>query len=89
MSCGGARTQDFTSPQFLITPPQANVLSPSTDLVTMTIGGNDDLLFASVVAACVTAAATTLGQGHPCQNLYGSHFDNLIDNSIHPKLVGR
>lgn len=44
VSCGGARTDDMTVPQPVRlgpNPAQFDALRPDTDLVTMTIGGND------------------------------------------------
>ncbi|WP_439377717.1 SGNH/GDSL hydrolase family protein [Amycolatopsis lexingtonensis] len=51
-SCGGATTTDFTQPQKLplggTNPPQFDRLTPTTDLVTVGIGGNDIGLAAAV-----------------------------------------
>lgn len=43
-TCGAATTPDMTSPQQVplgVNPPQFDALTPDTDLVTLTIGGND------------------------------------------------
>ncbi|MBP2192056.1 SGNH/GDSL hydrolase family protein [Nocardia goodfellowii] len=57
-SCGGAVTDDMTRPQVSRpatgNPPQFDQLSPSTDLVTVLIGGNDAGLAAAVLG-CITA----------------------------------
>jgi lysophospholipase L1-like esterase len=87
VSCGGATTSDYTSSQFVGVAPQLDALSPDTDLVTMTIGGNDEGLFADLIADCSTAAALTLGQGSPCKDAYGDTFVSTIRNSTYPKLV--
>ncbi|MBE1497730.1 lysophospholipase L1-like esterase [Amycolatopsis lexingtonensis] len=51
-SCGGATTTDFTQPQKLplggTNPPQFDRLTPTTDLVTVGVGGNDIGLAAAV-----------------------------------------
>lgn len=49
VTCSGAETGDFAGRQHAVLPPQYDALSPSTDLVTVTIGGNDvDLVQAAV-----------------------------------------
>jgi lysophospholipase L1-like esterase len=54
--CGGATTTDFTQPQKLplggTNPPQFDRLTPTTDLVTVGIGGND-IGLASAVTSCL------------------------------------
>jgi lysophospholipase L1-like esterase len=55
-SCGGATTTDFTQPQSLplggTNAPQFDRLTPTTDLVTVGIGGND-IGLASAVTKCL------------------------------------
>lgn len=87
VSCGGATTGDFAGKQFGVVAPQLNALSTSTDLVTMTIGGNDNNTFVSMIAACGSAGMATLGFGSPCKALYGDSFANSINNSTYPNLV--
>jgi lysophospholipase L1-like esterase len=87
VSCGGAQTKDFTTPQFPGVAPQLDALSTSTRLVTLTIGGNDGNVFVSTIAACGAAAATTAGQGNPCQRTYGNAFVDTINSSTYPNLV--
>ncbi|GAA1626348.1 SGNH/GDSL hydrolase family protein [Nocardia ninae] len=56
-TCGGAMTVNMTAPQQVplgVNPPQFDRLTPSTDLVTLEIGGNDAKL-AVTVQQCVTA----------------------------------
>jgi len=88
VTCGGAQTKDFAGSQYPGVAPQLDALSGSTKLVTMTIGGNDNNTFIDAILACGTAGAATLGFGHPCQSLYGSSFDDTIDSSTYPALVG-
>jgi GDSL-like Lipase/Acylhydrolase family len=87
VSCGGAQTKDFTTPQFPGVAPQLDALSTSTRLVTLTIGGNDENVFVNTIAACGAAAATTAGQGNPCQRTYGNAFVDTIDSSTYPNLL--
>lgn len=51
-TCGGATTVNMTAPQGS-NPPQFDRLTPTTDLVTLGIGGNDAKL-AATVTNCVT-----------------------------------
>jgi len=53
----------------------------------MTIGGNDNNVFIDAIADCGSAGLSTLGQGSPCKDRYGSSFDDTIRNSTYPALV--
>lgn len=50
-TCGGATLDDFWEPGRTGAPPQLEALDEDTDLVSMTIGGND-VGFAAVIVAC-------------------------------------
>lgn len=56
-TCGSAKTDDFAAPQELplggTNPPQYDRLTPTTDLVTVGIGGND-AGFAGAAMACIS-----------------------------------
>ncbi|WP_434450818.1 SGNH/GDSL hydrolase family protein [Lentzea sp. E54] len=41
VTCSGAKTEDFAGRQFGFVAPQYDALKPTTDLVSITIGGND------------------------------------------------
>ncbi|MGW6444674.1 SGNH/GDSL hydrolase family protein [Lentzea sp. NPDC055074] len=41
VTCSGAKTEDFSQRQFGFVKPQYDALKPTTDLVSITIGGND------------------------------------------------
>jgi lysophospholipase L1-like esterase len=68
-SCSGAETEDMTSPQGVDpdgpNPPQFDRLTPTTQIVTLQIGGND-IGFSSIARDCVS----TTNQGTPCQDRY-------------------
>ncbi|MFC5906875.1 SGNH/GDSL hydrolase family protein [Streptacidiphilus monticola] len=87
VTCGGAQTKDFAGSQYPGVAPQLDALSANTDLVTMTIGGNDNNTFIDAILACGSAGVVTLGLGHPCASIYGSSFDDTIDSSTYPALV--
>lgn len=87
VSCGGAKTDDFFGSQYPGLQPQLAALSPRTKLVTLMIGGNDENVFGSTVAACVAMGATTGYTGHPCQDRFGNSIADTINNETYPKLV--
>jgi lysophospholipase L1-like esterase len=70
-SCGGAVTGDMTAPQsvtFGTNPPQFDSLTADTDLVSVTIGGND-VGFSDIVTTCAELSFSN-PIGSPCK----SHF---------------
>jgi lysophospholipase L1-like esterase len=80
VSCSGADTANMTQPQVVplgINPPQLNALDPDTDLVTVSIGGNDDNVFGNLVGTCPTLRAED-PTGNPCQRHYTSDGVDLI-----------
>ena len=87
VSCSGAETKDYTAAQYPGVAPQLNALSSQTQLVTMTIGGNDNGVFVATLQKCGAAAARTAGQGSPCRDMYGNSFVNTINKSTYPNLV--
>ncbi|MGN6255689.1 MAG: SGNH/GDSL hydrolase family protein [Solirubrobacterales bacterium] len=86
-TCGGAETSHFFEAQYPGVEPQLDALSADTQLVTMTIGGNDSNVFIETVLACGAAGLSTLGQGSPCKDRYGSSFEETIENKTYPSLV--
>ena len=71
VSCGGAVTGDMTGPQSVLggtNPAQFDALTPDTDLVTVTIGGND-IGFGDIVTTCGELSLDVLG--NPCRR----HFN--------------
>jgi lysophospholipase L1-like esterase len=87
VTCGGADTSDYFSAQYQGVPPQLDALSKSTQLVTMTIGGNDQGVFIDTIVDCGTAGLSTAGQGSPCKDKYGSSFSDTIRQKTYPALV--
>ena len=61
VTCGGAQTKDYFESQHPGVAPQLDALRRGTELVTMTIGGNDNNTFISAIAQCGVAGATTPG----------------------------
>jgi lysophospholipase L1-like esterase len=87
VTCGGADTGDYFESQYSGVPPQLGALGTDTQLATMTIGGNDSNVFIETVLACGSAGALALGQGSPCEDRYGSSFEETIRNTTFPSLV--
>jgi len=87
VTCGGADTSHYFNSQYPGVAPQLDALSTQTQLATMTIGGNDNNVFIDTIVDCGSAGLSTLGQGSPCKDRYGSSFDNTINDSTYPNLV--
>jgi lysophospholipase L1-like esterase len=71
VTCGGATTDDMTSTQSVplgSNPPQFDALTANTDLVTVTIGGND-IGFTSILETCALDSLTN-PFGDPCERHY-------------------
>ena len=72
-TCGGARTVHMTQSQqvtYGVAPPQFDALTKDTDLVTVTIGGND-IGFGEILATCGALAGQD-PTGNPCQRHYAA-----------------
>jgi lysophospholipase L1-like esterase len=87
VTCGAAETSHFFESQYPGVAPQLDALSSDTQLVTMTIGGNDSNVFIETILDCGAAGLSTLGQGSPCKDRYGSSFEETIKNTTYPSLV--
>ena len=87
VSCGAAQTKDYAGSQYPGVAPQLDAVHADTQLVTMTIGGNDNNTFINAITRCGAAGASTLGTGSPCRDRYGSSFVDDIRTSTYPALV--
>ncbi|WP_040812764.1 SGNH/GDSL hydrolase family protein [Nocardia concava] len=92
MSCGDATTANMTAPQWVglaVNPAQFDALTPDTDLVTISIGGND-LNLPTTFGPCGALAVTDL-DGNPCERYYtAGGVDRLADrmeNEIRPRIA--
>ena len=86
VTCGAAETKDFSTSQYPGVAPQLDALRRHTQLVTMTIGGNDNNTFIGAIAECGAAGVSTLGQGSPCKDRYGDSFATDIRQKTYPAL---
>ncbi|WP_304050243.1 SGNH/GDSL hydrolase family protein, partial [Jatrophihabitans endophyticus] len=87
VTCGGAEDSDFFSAQYPGVPAQLKAVHKNTQLVTMTIGGNDSNVFIDSIAECGAAGISTGGTGHPCKDRYGNSFDKTIRTKTYPAIV--
>ncbi|MET8690280.1 SGNH/GDSL hydrolase family protein [Streptomyces sp. NPDC004732] len=86
VTCGGAQTTHFTTAQYPGVAPQFDALKSDTELVTLTIGGNDNGTFINAILACGSAGIVSGGKGSPCKDLYGSKFTDQIDATTYPAI---
>lgn len=88
VTCSGAKTSDFFSPQATDVAPQLDAVTKDTRLVTMTIGGNDEGVFVNSFFGCATISLSTSDStGNPCEKTYGTTFTDLIETQTYPHLV--
>lgn len=80
-SCSGAETEDMTNPQNVDpdgpNPPQFNALTASTEVVSLTIGGND-IGFSEIAQSCITFNPFS----SPCRDKYNSGGKDQIAERI-------
>ncbi|MFJ9558876.1 SGNH/GDSL hydrolase family protein [Streptomyces fuscichromogenes] len=79
VSCAGATTVDMASAQGAV-PAQFDALKPGTDLVTVTIGGND-IGFSTILGTCAHLSAADPA-GAPCRTHYTGTGSDAITDSI-------
>ena len=87
VTCGAADTTRYFSAQYPGVAPQLDAVKSDTQLITMTIGGNDSGVFINTILSCGAAGVLSLGQGSPCKDRYGSSFEDTIDTTTYPALV--
>ena len=80
-SCSGAKTDDMTNPQNVEpdgpNPPQFNSLEAGTEVVSLTIGGND-IGFSEIAQSCITLNPFS----SPCKDKYDSGGKDQIAERI-------
>lgn len=73
-TCTGARTTDLARQQVrpgeVLVPRQLDALSPDTELVTLSLGGNDRDLFGRLVGSCPELARQDPSAETPCQDAF-------------------
>jgi lysophospholipase L1-like esterase len=80
-SCSGAKTNDMTNPQSVEidgpNPPQFNSLEAGTEIVSVTIGGND-IGFSEIAQSCITFNPFS----SPCKDKYDAGGKDQIAERI-------
>jgi len=89
VSCGGAKTENFTTEQFPgVTPPQFNALTPNTKLVSVGMGGNDFNAFGTLVGECTVIDSAWLKEhgnvGAPCKETLESFIQFVLREDVAP-----
>ncbi|SFA83949.1 Lysophospholipase L1 [Amycolatopsis marina] len=79
VSCGSAQVKDFSSRQWGVVPPQYDALTPDTDLVTLTIGGNDIGLVQTALS-CLNLLPEPAG--FSCKERYTAGAVDTISDAI-------
>ena len=91
VTCSGAKTDNMTAAQTLpqgTNPPQFDALRPDTDLVTVTISGND-IGFTEIVFNCARVSVRD-PMGNPCEREYtagGKDFYGQRIEAAAPKVA--
>jgi lysophospholipase L1-like esterase len=88
-SCGGATTADLTTPQRADVPAQLDAVDGDTDLVTLSMGGNDDAVFGRLVVQCARLGPQD-PTGAPCTDAAASGSGDLdrIMGGVQRRLTG-
>ncbi|MFK4069782.1 SGNH/GDSL hydrolase family protein [Streptomyces sp. NPDC029674] len=86
VTCGGAQTKHFTTSQYPGVAPQFDALKSDTELVTLTIGGNDNNTFINAILSCGSAGVLSGGKGSPCKDQYGDMFKDQIETKTYPAI---
>jgi lysophospholipase L1-like esterase len=80
VSCSGADTTNMTSPQMTplgMVPAQFDALSADTELVTVSIGGNDFSVFGQLVTVCPAVRAED-ADGAPCRAYFHADSGDVL-----------
>jgi hypothetical protein len=85
VSCGGAKTENFTVPQFPDQPPQFDALTPTTEVVTVGMGGNDHNLFATLVVGCTELDFGKPNAGAPCKQAFEGFVTKTFEENVGPQ----
>jgi hypothetical protein len=84
VSCGGARTENFTVAQFEDQPPQFDALGESTEVVTIGMGGNDGGLFGTLVQGCSERDTSKVTTKAPCKEAYEAYVNKTLEEDKAP-----
>ncbi len=83
VSCGGAKTENFTVAQYPDQPPQFDALSESTEVISVGMGGNDNNVFGTLVQGCTETDLKSSGKA-PCEEKYGAFAAKALEEDKAP-----
>jgi hypothetical protein len=84
VSCGGAKTENFTVAQYEDQPPQFDALGSSTEIISYGMGGNDNNLFGTLVQGCSETDISTPGKA-PCEAKYEAFVKESFEKDKAPQ----
>ncbi len=84
VSCGGAKTENFTVAQYPDQPPQFDALGASTEVISYGMGGNDNNLFGTLVQGCSELDIHTPGKA-PCKAKYEAFVKESFEKDKAPQ----
>jgi hypothetical protein len=84
VSCGGAKTENFTVAQHADQPPQFEALAPGTEVVTVGMGGNDHNLFFTLVSECTRIDFGRPNVGAPCREQLEGFVNKTLEEDKGP-----
>ncbi len=85
VSCSGASRYNFTNAQSAEQPPQFEALSEATEVVSVSMGGNDDSIYGRLVSGCAeTDSSDPQAKGAPCKHKYGAIEEGAIKEDTQP-----
>jgi hypothetical protein len=84
VSCGGAKTENFTIAQYPAQPPQFDALSASTEVVSLGMGGNDHNVFETLLVGCTEAGAFHKLQKAPCKKQFAAFVKKSVEEDKVP-----
>lgn len=87
VSCSGAQTKDFRTSQSAGVAPQLDAVKADTELVTLTIGGNDGDVFTTAFGQCAQLGIQSAGRGNPCERKFGTRFVDQVTKTTFPNVV--
>ncbi|MEJ2870633.1 SGNH/GDSL hydrolase family protein [Actinomycetospora sp. OC33-EN08] len=87
VSCSGAQTRHVRTSQGAGVAPQLDAVQPDTQLVTLTIGGNDNDVFVTAFGQCSQLGLQSQGRGNPGEQRFGSRFVDQVEGSTYPNVV--
>ncbi|WP_159067555.1 SGNH/GDSL hydrolase family protein [Gordonia iterans] len=78
VSCSGATTGDLHSSQYDGVGPQLDALGPGTEVVTLSLGGNDSDLYTTLIGTCASMGRDRPDTPSPCRAEMGHRVAEIL-----------